>query len=626
MLIVRLSTGLGNQMHEYMAGYALAKELQQELVLDIEECVCSAYGYLLDHFKVPVCRKIIYAKDSIGEEEHEFYDRTLKLFGDMVILVRSVEQKKPYMDNERVIVYSGWDMADDLRGYENLYMYGYFLEKNLYYEKYWSKLKSLFVLKTENEDVLNFRNLIDGKISVGIHIRRGDILLMDWFHKAEDDYYRAAIECCRELYGDCIFCVFSDDIEYAKKMLGAAASIYYIHFHGYDDASVNEFFCLSLCNHRILTAQSTFGQLADELHQGNDSHVFVNDTANATKGKALEGKSKKRTIFLNTDDVQKYAIRYQYMENEPSKKINDKDIEYQRFLKLVEENRNHEALQAAFCLYHEKKEETGFKLCLVETLVKIGAYEEAIVELVNLQQDIAEEYLNGLILDEEQKKRLLNLYSELGKLSKKRFVIVPAGKKMPAYETHGVFDLAIVLSHLGHMVTVVYDTYDTGTHYFQKSEFLYNARGVHMECSHIEKGKVLATGVCDFYNGLDEDEIIVISEDDRFFMRERCDKSLCFMIPDEKYSSESLHSQVDYIFTQDDKLAKNDRKYIYWQDRGLQEEYIFVPISWEYGYGLRLSQRMIGMAQAISRICGEEAHRTGIGLNSNQYCRPGKER
>ena len=52
MLIVRLTTGLGNQMYEYMAGYALARELHQELVLDIENCTRSAYGYLLDHFNI----------------------------------------------------------------------------------------------------------------------------------------------------------------------------------------------------------------------------------------------------------------------------------------------------------------------------------------------------------------------------------------------------------------------------------------------------------------------------------------------------------------------------------------------------------------------------------------------
>ena len=125
MLIVRLSTGLGNQMYEYMTAYALAKELRQELVLDIEECTRSAYGYLLDHFKIPACRKILYSLDSIGEGEYEFYDRTLEIFEDIVILVRSEEQKEAYKDDCRVILYSGWDMVDSLRDYKNIYVYGY---------------------------------------------------------------------------------------------------------------------------------------------------------------------------------------------------------------------------------------------------------------------------------------------------------------------------------------------------------------------------------------------------------------------------------------------------------------------------------------------------------------------
>ena len=598
MLIVRLSTGLGNQMYEYMAGYALARELKQELVLDIEECICSAYGYLLDHFKIPVCRKIIYSQNSISSGGYGFYDRTFELFEDMVILVRSEEQKEEYSDNDRVIVYSDWNMADGLRNYKNLYMYGYFLEKK-YYEKYWNELKSLFILKEENENVKNFRELIYGKTSVGIHIRRGDILLMDWFQKAEDDFYRAAIECYRNIYADCEFFVFSDDIEYVRKMLGADDSIHYIHFYGYDDASVNEFFCLSLCDHRILTSYSTFGQLADELHQGSAGHVIMWDVNESTKGKPLERKLSNRKIYLNKEDIQIYSARYKLVKNPKSAEV----LQYQEFLKLVEENRSHEALQSAFCLYHEKKENKEFKLYLAESLVRIGAYEEAVVELASLPQDIAKPYLKMLVLDDRKKNLLINLFEALSVVSRKHFIIVMADKVAPAYETHGLFDVAFILSHLGHRVTVVYDTYDTNEYYFKKSPYLYNARDINMECFHVKKESVLKNGVCSFYNNFDEDELIVISEDDRFFVRDDCSKKICFIMPDESYGSQLLYNKVDYILTQNKKLPELDKKYIYWQDRGFQEKYIFVYIPWEYGYGQRLNRRMIWVAETLSKIC-----------------------
>ncbi len=603
MLIVRLSTGLGNQMYEYMAAYALAKELKQELVLDIEECIRSAYGYLLDHFKIPACRKIIYSQDSIGSEEHEFYDRTLEIFEDMVILVKSEEQKEKCTDDERVIVYSDWSIVEKLRKYKNLYMYGFFMEKDKYFEKFWCELKSMFILKNENEYIKNFRKLIYGKTSVGIHIRRGDILLMDWFRKAEDDFYRAAVECCRELYGDCIFLVFSDDIEYAKEMLGADDSVHYVHFYGYDDASVNEFYCLTLCDHRILTAYSTFGQLADELHQGSDSHAIMWDEKETTKGESLEKKSKRRTIYLNVQDIQIYSARYKIVKD--SKKV--ETSHYQIFQKLVEENRSHEALQSAFCLYHEKKGDIQFKLYMAESLVRIGAFEEAVVELATLPQEITEIYLDRLILDDLKKNLLIKLYRTVSRVNKKHFVIVMAHKVTPAYETYGLLDLAVILSHLGHRATLVYDTYDTGDYYLQKSPYLHNARDISMECLHVKKESALQSGVCNFYNHFEEDELIVISEDDRFFVRDGCSKKTCFIMSDEDPVSLLLFDKADYILTQDEKLSKDDSKYIYWQDRGFQEKYIFVSIPWNYGYGQRLNRRMIGVAEALSKICRKKA-------------------
>ena len=60
MVIARLSPGLANQMMEYAASYALAEELEQELVLDIAECKNSSWGYLIDFFDIPDTKKISY--------------------------------------------------------------------------------------------------------------------------------------------------------------------------------------------------------------------------------------------------------------------------------------------------------------------------------------------------------------------------------------------------------------------------------------------------------------------------------------------------------------------------------------------------------------------------------------
>ena len=60
MVVVRISPGLANQMYEFMAAYALAKELGQELVVDIAECIDAAWDYCLDYFNIPSVKKIVY--------------------------------------------------------------------------------------------------------------------------------------------------------------------------------------------------------------------------------------------------------------------------------------------------------------------------------------------------------------------------------------------------------------------------------------------------------------------------------------------------------------------------------------------------------------------------------------
>lgn len=614
MLIVRLSPGLANEIYEYMSGYALAQELKQELVLDIASCVNNSFGYLLDYFNIPDSRKLIYSQVSVGAEILESCDSGIEFFDDTVVLVEAKEQKEMYPDNDRVLIYTGWEMIDELKTYKNIYMCGCFFAKK-YYEKYWTRLKSFFILKKETEDIDNFRKLICGKLSIGIHIRRGDMLLMDWAYKVEDEYYRAAVQFCKETYDNYIFCVFSDDIEYAKIILGQSDSIHYVHFDGYDDASVNEFYCLSLCDYRIIsTYWSTFGKLADELGIKDNGHVLVRDIYGASKGRSLESRKAGREIFLNEEDIQEYNSRYNIREY-----ISGADDlhKYRKFQKLVEQNRNHEALQLAFCIYSEQRKNRDFKLYLADALTKIGAYEESVVELAQIEPDIAEDYLKNLILDKGKKRRLLELYETIRGIERKHFIVVLYERAMPANWTYGLIDLAIVLSHLGHLVTLIYEPYlDTGRYYLDTSRYLHNDRGINLGCYHVEKKRILQMGVANYYNSLEEDELIIVSRDKRFFTRENCNKRLQFITTDgsdrkdeevfpicpEDHFFEMLGNKADYILTKDNGLSQKDERYIYWQDDGVQEMFTFIDFPWKYGYGQRLNSRMINMTAALLSI------------------------
>lgn len=636
MLIVSISPGLANQMYEYMSAYALAKELNQELVLDISECANSAYGYLLDYFKIPDSRKLIYSQVSVAAESHLNCDSALQLFDNhTVVLVDGIKTKERYASESRVLVYTGLDMAGELRKYENIYMCGYFMNRDLYYEKYWNEVSHFFVLKEESEEVRKFKELIAGQISVGVHIRRGDMLLADWAVKLEDDYYRAAIQSCRKILGDCIFCIFSDDIQYAKEILGKDDSIHYIHFDGYNDAAVNEFVCLSLCNHRVLSNSSTFSLLADALNGKKERHVFMKYTGQYKKYKKYKKytplwlRSLKSTIYLTEKDIKKYSKNYYAVEFNDI--VTEKEL-CDRFLRLSGENRYQEALQLAFCIYVQNKDNEEFILSLSEVLMKAGFYEESVVELAKRNIQGKDRISQTSIMDEKTKCDMQVLYDRLTKIYDKHFIIVLYEPSMPAGRTYGLIDLGILLMHLGHKVTFIYEPlFESDRYYLEKSRTLYNALGIDMGCFHYSKEEVLNKGVAEFYEQFEDEELYVISRDSRFFKGKSSVKEIVFIATDtsDEYdveistyavnesNLEILFKEADIILTTNHEFSDKE-EYVYWQPRGdINERLKFVSTQWLYGYHQRLNRRMIGMAEALCERLGKDWEK-GI-------CRDGKD-
>ena len=127
-----------------------------------------------------------------------------------------------------------------------------------------------------------------------------------------------------------------------------------------------------------------------------------------------------------------------------------------------------------------------------------------------------------------------------------------------------------------------------------------------MECFHVEKRSVVDSGILNFYNSFGEDELIVVSEDEEFFVRNACSKKLQFFTSDEKCDSEKLFDKADYILTQNKKLTQHSEKYIYWHEQNIQGEYVLISFPWEYGYGQRLNRRMIRMAEALLKVVRTE--------------------
>lgn len=631
IVIVGLTSGLANQMYEYAAAYALSQEIKQELVLDITECVNSGGGgYYLDLFSIPDCPKMMYfIQDSEGGGHADVRRIPEHLREKVIVLTEEIRKN--------TIQYKSLRDFTKRKCRGDIYLCGYFFERGKYYDKYWDKLKTFFCLKSKIREVEIFQKLICDKISVGIHIRRGDILLAEWAEKMEDAYYRASIEYCRKYLSKdgkkCSFFIFSDDIEYAKKILGKDSSLWYVNFGGSREASVAEFVCLSLCNHRILSNSSTFSWLTSELntykkkktfYQGKRAQLTWRDHIKRSLRLTLMicGKSR-QSIRLDGKEIKKYSSYYQtddldnirdyqkrkiallnvdVTENNYESILNEigtlsmnafertteegNRFLYQKFNALVEAKRYDNALALEGRIYEDYSEDGLFRKNLVKALTGIGAYKEAAME------------------GDRRTER-------------KHFLIIPAGKSYASGCRCGLVELGIALHHFGHNVSFILDPLEESERYYIISnELLIDRRGNCFGCHQYLQEEVEKEGFDRFLDHFQENELFIITRKRKFcvqFERVR-GKKITYIFPDftdrrdaesrvgdrmPKEDIEYLYKNADIIMTQDADNLRDNCKYILWKDHDHREEYWLEKRRWQLGDLDRFGERVISMAKAL---------------------------
>ena len=103
---------------------------------------------------------------------------------------------------------------------ENIYYHGYWINKS-----WFSKYKQVFLKELAFPPLTDERNKvyadkIQNTLSVGIHVRRGDFVTLNWSMSA--DYYRKRCEQILEQYPDAVFFIFSDDLRWCRENAEAA--------------------------------------------------------------------------------------------------------------------------------------------------------------------------------------------------------------------------------------------------------------------------------------------------------------------------------------------------------------------------------------------------------------------
>jgi len=211
MIITKLIGGLGNQMFQYSAGFALADKYDSLLKLDIYYLLDKSKrhyrfahrDYALDIFKIS------------GEiaTENDVRRHVVPRKGNKYLyhLKRKIIPDRDVFDEESL------SCLDDYSAIPSIaYIQGYW--QNIKYIKGIEyKLKQEFVFREELPDShSSLCNEIRQNNSVCVVFRRGDYVGHPILDILQMDYYEKALEIMVEKVEDPVFYVFSDDIPWCQ--------------------------------------------------------------------------------------------------------------------------------------------------------------------------------------------------------------------------------------------------------------------------------------------------------------------------------------------------------------------------------------------------------------------------
>lgn len=268
MIGIRVYGGLGNQMFQY-AFYQYLRITNKEIGLDISDFKIHQhhYGFELDNAFSNLQFDVLPEKSlkKLRIDPNLLINRCLnKMFG------LRISRKNEIREYPASLIVNNVKYKDDI------YFHGYWA--NTYYVK-------------EVERVLRehfkFRYILDGKNkelyercksypSASVHIRRGDFLQNSSIANCcSIEYYKQAFEIIKQNYKECLFVVFSDDIEWTRKNINFSDNIIYVNWNN-GTYSFVDMQMMSLCDHNII-ANSTFSWWGAWLNS-NPKKIVISPT------------------------------------------------------------------------------------------------------------------------------------------------------------------------------------------------------------------------------------------------------------------------------------------------------------------------------------------------------------
>jgi hypothetical protein len=272
MIRLRIKGGLGNQMFQFAAAYALSVEKETTLCLDLSllkprKKNITPRRYELDYFDLDrfhTCKK-----------QNYFLKRLIFL------TLRKLKSAIGFFPFKTRIGF----YTDDLFVYDpdfhslkpEVILEGFF-QSPKYFFNYQNEVRRLFRPNRFLAELLepSLIRLKEHEVTVSIHVRRGDYLKPDIqaiFGIISLDYYKRSIQVILEKYPNAHFFLFSDDLEWTAKEIGALCR-HSIVTHSGPKAGILDMLLMSHCDHHII-ANSSFSWWGAFLNPNKEKIVIA---------------------------------------------------------------------------------------------------------------------------------------------------------------------------------------------------------------------------------------------------------------------------------------------------------------------------------------------------------------
>jgi hypothetical protein len=237
MVIAKLMGGLGNQMFQYAAGRALAIKKSEPFYLDIST----------------------YKNGSSDLTSRSFELSNYRIKSRPVPFHWNIWNKLPFNRMKSYYNEPFFHFSDKIFEVSTPVLISGFWQSERYFFDIRDLLVSEFVPRQRmSKNAAKHLNQIKQKVSVALHIRRGDYVSNPTAARVHGvcsiNYYTSAVKLLQSEFEDLTFFIFSDDHDWVKKnLLIKAAEVLYMDNI---NCAHEELFLMSQCRHNIISNSS----------------------------------------------------------------------------------------------------------------------------------------------------------------------------------------------------------------------------------------------------------------------------------------------------------------------------------------------------------------------------------